>query len=193
MPSEKQTRKRYRNLKFDIKEPVLDIGGGDGNFLKSYGVKNATIIDLTENQNKNYNYIKTDITKKLPSFKKKFKTIFIMETLEHIRNPLYLLAQTYDLLDDDGKIYLSVPYTGLNKNKSSEKQKKLIDFFFKTHKGHVNRWKIKEIINQTDKLGFNVKILQKRRRFKGLGFFIPHCWIVLRLTKRKNNRGENYS
>lgn len=34
-----------------------------------------------------------------------------METLEHIKNPLYLLGQVYNLLEDDGILYISIPYT----------------------------------------------------------------------------------
>ncbi len=167
-------KKKYEGHKFYVKEPILDIGGGKGYFLKSQDIKKATIIDINipkKKLSKEYKYIKADITKKI-LIKNKYKTIFVTEVLEHIKNPLYLLAQVYDLLDKEGICYLSIPYTEISP----------------THH-HVCRWKLKEIINQIKKIGFNYKIIQTRRRWKGLGFFYPFCWIVLALKKRKDNLG----
>jgi len=163
-----ELKKRYEYKKFKVKEPILDIGGGDGAFLLSQEIRKATIIDLTRNKNPLFNYIEADLTKKLPSLKRKFKTIFIMEVLEHLENPLYLLAQVYDLLAEDGVCYISIPYTEIGPNHH-----------------HVCRWTKKEILNQTSKLGFIPKIVQSRRRFRGLGFWLPPCWLVLELKKRR--------
>ena len=165
---------KYKKYKFPINYPVLGIGGGDGAFLKYNQVKEAIIVGFTDYKNPDYKYIETDITKKLPKLNKKFKTIFLMETLEHIKNPLYIMAQVYDLLDDKGICYVSVPYTKLYP-KRNEKDK---------YQNHLVRWKKKELIDDMLKLGFNVKVIQQRRRFKNLGFWLPHCWIVLKLTKR---------
>lgn len=159
-------RKRYENILFERKAPILDIGGGDGSFLRSQGIKSATIIEGCAHKNE-FKYIKADITKKLPTLKK-FKTIFITEVLEHLKNPLYLLAQVYDLLDEDGVCYISIPYTEIGENHH-----------------HVCRWTKNEIINQTKKLGFAPKVVQQRRRFNGLGFWLPHCWLVIKLTKKR--------
>ena len=167
----------YKNLKFHIHEPVLEIGGGAGTFLKYHGVKRAIIFDLVgkESLMGDYNFIETDITKKLPKTNKKFKTIFVMEVLEHIKNPLYLMSQIYDLLDNKGICYISIPYTPLDIERNKQEN---------PFNCHVCRWKLKEIINQMQKIGFNVKIIQKRRRFKNTAFYLPHCWIVLELKKR---------
>ena len=167
-------KKRYEYYKFNVEYPVLDIGGGDGFFLESQGIKNAEIIDLTHLKNKNYKYISTDLTKKLPNLKKKYKTIFITEVLEHLHNPLYLLAQVYDLLDDGGTCYISIPYTKLYNRKHS---------LGEWDSGHVCRWQLKEILNQTKKLGFKSRVIQKRRRFKNTAFCFPHCWLVIGLKK----------
>jgi 2-polyprenyl-3-methyl-5-hydroxy-6-metoxy-1,4-benzoquinol methylase len=161
-------KREYKKVGFKVRCPILDIGGGDGSFLESQKIIDATIIDATKNKGTKYKYINADLTKKLPKLDKKFNTIFIMEVLEHLRNPLYLLVQAYDLLEPDGKCYISIPYTPIGENMQ-----------------HVCRWKLKEIINQSKKLGFNTKILEKRRRFRGLAFFLPHCWLVLELTKQK--------
>jgi 2-polyprenyl-3-methyl-5-hydroxy-6-metoxy-1,4-benzoquinol methylase len=183
----KDLTERYEGLKFNIKSPVLDVGGGDGVFLRTQGVREATILDLEFHQNE-FNYISQDITKPL-DITGKFKTIFLMECLEHIKNPLYLLAQCFDKLEDNGNLYISIPYTGIN----SKKIPKYLNFFYKVHSEHVNRWTLKEIIEDLDKLGFYKKIIQKRRRFKGLAFFLPHCWIVIHCRKRGNNRGFNHN
>ena len=62
----KTYNQRYEKYKFQINYPVLDIGGFDGSFLECAGVDEATIIDLIEKQNPKYNYIKADISKRLP-------------------------------------------------------------------------------------------------------------------------------
>ncbi|MFH1521522.1 MAG: methyltransferase domain-containing protein [archaeon] len=173
-------RKRYENYIFEVKYPILDIGGGDGSFLESQKIEQATIIEGGKYKYGKYKYIHADITKKLPKLNQKFKTIFIMEVLEHLKNPLHLLSQVYDILDDDGVCYIAIPYTEISP---------------KHH--HVCRWKLKEIGNQLSKLGFVSRIIQKRRRFKGLGFFLPHCWLVLAIKKRRVNSNqkniENYN
>lgn len=171
----KTHNQRYEGYRFKINYPVLDIGGFNGTFLECVGVSKATIIDMTDKENPKYDYIKADISKKLPTIKKKFKTIFATEILEHLRNPFYLMAQVFDLLDDDGTCYISVPYTRLGTMEHSEGEWDL---------GHVSRWKLKEIIDQMNKLGFKTKVLQTRKRFKGIGFWLPHCWIVLALKKK---------
>ena len=175
MKTKEEVAKRYENLKFRINYPVLDIGGGEGAILNYAEVKEAIIIDLTETQNPNYTYIKADISKKLPELNKKFGTIFVMEVLEHLYNPLYLLAQVYDLLDDNGVCYISVPYTKLNTPDKFRKEN--------FDNGHVSRWKYHELKNQLSKLGFNARLIQKRRRFKNLAFWLPYCWMVWELSK----------
>ena len=164
----KKLKERYEGYKFPIEEPILDIGGGDGVFLRTQGINKATILDFKKYNNE-FEYINADLTKEIPTTKK-FRTIFLMEFLEHIKNPLYVLAKAHDLLTDNGVIYLSVPYTEISDE---------------IH--HVSRWKLKNLLEQVDKLGFESKVIQKRRRFKGLGFWLPHCWIVLKLKKRKIN------
>jgi hypothetical protein len=172
----KGLQKRYEFKKFKIEQPVLDIGGGDGTFLKSQGIKKATILEGCDApKSTKYEYVKADLTKKLPNLlsKTKWKTIFIMETLEHLPNPLYLLSQVYELLDKNGTCYISIPYTEIGPEHH-----------------HVNRWEKNEILNQTRKLGFYPKVIQSRRRFKGFGFLPPHCWLVLSLKKVKNESNK---
>ena len=170
----------YKNLEFEVNEPVLEVGGGAGTFLRYNKIKNAVIIDIAGEESLvgNYKFIKSDITLKLPLLKKKFKTIFIMEVLEHIKNPLYLMAQVYDLLSDDGVAYIAVPYTPLDTDRTGKKN---------PFECHVCRWKKNELIGQMQKLGFRAKTIQQRRRFKNTAFYLPHCWLVLALKKRQKH------
>ena len=155
----------------------MEIGGGSGTFLKFLNIKKATILDIGGENNLvgKYKFIRGDITKKLPVFKNKFKTIFVMETLEHIKNPLYLMAQVYDLLDNDGFCYISVPYTPLDTERSGQDN---------PYNCHVCRWELKELVDQMSKLGFSGEVVQKRKRFRNTAFYLPHCWLVLKLKKR---------
>lgn len=66
-------KKEYKEVNFVIREPILDIGGGPGNFLISQGIKDATILDATIDRSPKYSYIYADLTKKLPPLKKNLK------------------------------------------------------------------------------------------------------------------------
>ncbi len=173
----KNYKSRYNNIKFKIKEPILDIGGNDGSFLLYLGIKKAEIIDFTDKKNnvENFKFINSDLRKGI-KLNKKYKTIFLMEVLEHLPNPLYLMADVYDLLEDDGRIYISVPWTR-NYNFGYNPKKR------KGFGRHLSRWKLKELIKEMKRLGFKVKILKTKKRYKGLGFWLPHSWIVLELIK----------
>jgi 2-polyprenyl-3-methyl-5-hydroxy-6-metoxy-1,4-benzoquinol methylase len=169
----KEYPERYNGIFFDIKGDILDVGGGPGTFMKFLGIKKATIVDLVGKNvliDKNYKFIKRDLSKLL-NLKKKYQTIFVMETLEHLYNPLYLMAQVYDILGEGGKCYISVPYTKLEPHRE------------RGLGSHVSRWKKKELVDQLKKLGFRGRILQKRRRFKNTAFWLPHCWLVMELEK----------
>lgn len=171
----------YKNLAFNIRNPILEIGGGSGSFLNYLDIKNALIIDAVGKNSlkqKGYKFLFADITKKLPRLNRKFKTIFLMEVLEHIKNPLYLMAQVYDLLEDKGICYISIPYTKLDPKREKQENK---------FNCHVCRWKKREIVDQINKVGFNVRVIQERRRFKNTAFWLPSCWLVLELKKRLNH------
>lgn len=102
-----------------------------------------------------------------------------MEVLEHLKNPLYLMSQIYNLLDKDGICYIAIPYTKLVKKDSKDKRFSAGNW----DNGHVSRWKKQEIIKDMTKLGFRVNIIQQRRRFNNLAFWFPYCWLVLALKK----------
>jgi len=166
---------QYEGYIFGYEHPVLEIGGGAGTFLRYNKIEEATILDIGGGESLvgNYKFIKADVSKKLPDLGQKFKTIFLMEILEHLKNPLYLMANVYDILADDGRCYIAIPYTVLYPKWKADTPYNI----------HYSRWTLKEITDQMQKLGFKVKIVQKRRRFKNTAFYLPHCWLVLELTK----------
>lgn len=174
---------KYKNINFKVKEPVLDIGGDDGAFLLSQNILNATIIGITDKSKiiyehkSSFNFIEYNLMKGV-KLNQKFKTIFLMEVLEHLPNPLYLMGDVYNLLEDDGIVYISIPYTRNSEFGYDNPNRKGLN-------QHVQRWTLKEIRNELERIGFKVKVLQKRRRFKGIAFWIPHCWLVLECKKRE--------
>jgi 2-polyprenyl-3-methyl-5-hydroxy-6-metoxy-1,4-benzoquinol methylase len=167
--------------KIIVKKPVLEIGGGAGTFLKYMNIEDATIMDISGDKSLmgNHHFLKTNITKNIPK-NKKYSTILIMETLEHIKNPLYLMSQVYDILENNGTCYISIPYTSLNYERKVKKNENPFNC-------HVCRWKDYEIKDQLEKVGFDVSFIEKRRRLKNKAFFLPHCWLVLKLKKRLNH------
>jgi 2-polyprenyl-3-methyl-5-hydroxy-6-metoxy-1,4-benzoquinol methylase len=148
---------------FEIKYPVLDLGGSSGNFLKWIGISKATILDMDYIESGDFNFIQHNFDNRI-DLPEKYKTIFIMETLEHIKKPLYVLSQIHELLDDAGKCYLSVPYTPLGDE-------------------HINRWEQKELEMQLRMLGFYYRCIHKRRRFKNTAFWLPHCFLVYEIWR----------
>lgn len=177
-PIEGYYKSKYNKIKFDLKQPIISIGEGQGWFLNWLKITKATIVDVC-NYKKffKYKFLKRDLDEKL-NIKKKFKTIFIMETLEHLINPIKLMKEVYDILDEDGKCYVSIPYTKIEKNS-------------KTIISHKHKWKDFEIQNKLEEIGFKVKFLEKRRRFLGLGFWLPHCFLTMELKKELENKEED--
>ncbi len=167
--------KLYKRIPFQIQKPVLEIGGGSGTFLKYLKIPKATILDLAGGESlidENYTFIKQDLTKRF-RMNNSYKTIFVMELLEHIHNPLYLMSQIYNILDDEGICYIGVPYTELDTKRKAGLN------------SHVCRWRAHEIKDDMEKIGFSVKFLMKRRRFLNTAFWLPHCFLVLELRKRR--------
>jgi 2-polyprenyl-3-methyl-5-hydroxy-6-metoxy-1,4-benzoquinol methylase len=113
--------KEYSTFSKEINsyENVLEIGLGDGSFLKLlakdfdkvYALDGSSVIidklkkNIIEFKNIEYHcsYIEDF------SIDKKFKNIVMGHILEHIEKPIDALRKTIDLLEDDGIIYISVP------------------------------------------------------------------------------------
>lgn len=167
----------FKQITFPYEEPILDIGGGNRNILLRLDIEKADVVDKIFNwKSEGFNYIYLNISKELNEIQKKYKTIFMFEVLEHFKNPLYVMSKVYDLLEDDGVCYVAVPYTPLYPKREDLGNK---------YNRHYSRWTKRELVNQMDKLGFKVNVIQQKRRFKNLGFWLPYCWLVVKLEKEE--------
>ena len=99
----------------------LEIGGGHGLFLSSaheiLGEKvhftcvdlSASSLEMCKNFNSDIvvNYVKSDINDF--ETKEKFDFISMGEVLEHVEEPTMLMAKLWDLVSDDGTVFITVP------------------------------------------------------------------------------------
>lgn len=95
---------------------VLDIGCGDGNVSSLFLMKNCEVIGievsgtaLKHAHEKRLDTIKSDANFTLPLVKKYFEVVVLIDTLEHVIDPLSLLRECYRTLKENGKVIVSVP------------------------------------------------------------------------------------
>jgi 2-polyprenyl-3-methyl-5-hydroxy-6-metoxy-1,4-benzoquinol methylase len=93
---------------------LLDIGCGDGEYsnkLKEMGFK-VTAADMDFNRFKYHEIIPfcmSSLEKELPFEKEKFDYILLLETIEHIYNPDFVINQINKALKPGGSLILSTP------------------------------------------------------------------------------------
>jgi 2-polyprenyl-3-methyl-5-hydroxy-6-metoxy-1,4-benzoquinol methylase len=93
---------------------VLDLGCGDGDYannLKQLGF-DVTAADLDSSRFRYHNMIqfqKCDITERLPFSDKSFDYVLLLEVIEHLKNPYFVIGQIQRILKDDGVLILSTP------------------------------------------------------------------------------------
>jgi len=109
---------------------ILEIGSTYSLFL--YELKhrnhNITSIDLRqyqENLPKGINFIKKDFLN--INTDKKYETIILISVIQFIDNHKKLIRKIHDLLEPDGKLFITVP---LNKETNDNLQDKLDGFFY---------------------------------------------------------------
>jgi SAM-dependent methyltransferase len=99
-----------------IRMAVLDIGCGEGNFLKGLNKNNFIRYGLDLKNNKSvdsFNEIQVYRGDFLTTkFKRKFDVIVLLHVLEHLRDPVKVLRKAETLLNPKGIIILSTPNTG---------------------------------------------------------------------------------
>ena len=96
--------------KLEINSDFLDLGSTQSetnvsNYVKNKGLR--TYANLNTNL-KGQNNINLEIYPN--DIKKKFKTIFLMNVLEHIKNTNNCFNNINDILDSDGIVYGSTPF-----------------------------------------------------------------------------------
>lgn len=97
----------YLSQFIKIPDEILDWGGGDGRntpFLDSFG-KCLDIFDISNSNNKNYSNVKF-----ICSLTKKYDLIMSIHVFEHVPYPINLLNKISSHLNNNGYLYIEVPY-----------------------------------------------------------------------------------
>lgn len=116
MELDQYLRKRRMEMvipKLRPKTTVLDIGCYDGEFLTSIRkvITDGYGIDplVTTHSYKNLRFIEWTFENFLPFRKRMFDDIFMLATLEHIKNKKDLAEECYRVLKKDGRVIMTVP------------------------------------------------------------------------------------
>ncbi len=123
---------------------IIDVAGGNGQFLNYLGIQNADIIDISESglfsaSQKKYGTIHGDIEKRFPIAECTYDAAFLFEVLEHLRRPNKTLAEVHNVLKSGGVLYVGQP------NMRADG----------VH--HVRRYYLKPLLNDLEKGGFKVE------------------------------------
>jgi SAM-dependent methyltransferase len=90
----------------------------------------------------------------------KYNTIFCFEVLEHLMNPLFFMQNCYEVLEKQGKMFISTPLRNPD--------------FLRDNETHFNEYRPKELQQLCARVGFHinrlhvVKHIPKRWLFKGM-------------------------
>ena len=93
---------------------IIDLGGGDGQFLNFLGVKKAFVIDVSESGLSlaesvlGFDTLKADLSKPLP-FVGLFDVAYCFETAEHLEWPNFLFKNINSVLKSGGLLFLAIP------------------------------------------------------------------------------------
>ena len=97
------------------KEKIIDIGCGHGGVChylidQGYDVTGIEINDdaIKSLQEKGYNVLKKDITKGFDIYEK-YDLVLILDVLEHVFDPVFLISEAIKITAKNGSIIISVP------------------------------------------------------------------------------------
>lgn len=135
----------YRNVRprIEVKSGwrILDVAGGNGQFMRYLGVTEADILDISESgieaaKRNGYKTILGDIEKRFPIPEETYDAAFCFEVLEHLHRPNKTLTEIHNVLKPDGVLYLGQPNMRA-------------DGIY-----HVRRYYLNDLLDDLDKAGF---------------------------------------
>ncbi len=120
--AERERRAYYNRLyrrirpKIELKKgwKVLDVAGGNGQFMRYLGVTDADILDISESGieaagKSGYQTILGDIEKRFPISEETYDAAFCFEVLEHLHRPNKTLTEIHNILKPNGVLYVGQP------------------------------------------------------------------------------------
>lgn len=123
---------------------VLDVAGGNGQFMKFLGASQAEILDISESgiaaaQANGFKAWQGDIEKRFPMAEQSYDAVFLFEVLEHLHRPGKTLAEIHNVLKANGALYVGQP------NMRADG----------VH--HVRRYYLKPLLSDLEKAGFQAQ------------------------------------
>lgn len=169
---------------YDLRQPFLDVGCGEGHFSYFLGSRGwaGKAIDLSpaaiRSAQKRLAEIQA-VSVELNGYdaeKEKYRTIFLLDILEHIQDDRHALKAVSGLLAEGGSLVLAVP--------SNPRCWGWDDDFY----GHVRRYTLPEIEKKLQEVGLKIVIAWDFT----YPFFYFLRWLYLKLNPRNpNTQAEN--
>ena len=168
------------SLKPYVKSPALEVGAGTGNIseyftdLKSIVLTDVDpkLVELLQNKftgKKNILIESLDISATLGTIRNRFKTIFAVNVLEHIKKDSEAVSNIHHLLEPGGRVVLLVP---AKKFAYSKLDKSL---------GHYRRYEKDELKRLLENARFEI---EKIEYFNVVGLL---SWMVRNVVSRNHN------
>ena len=138
----------YRNVRPKIVVEsawrVLDVAGGNGQFMRYMGLPQAEILDISESglaaaEKNGFKTIAGDIEKRFPVPEETYDAVFCFEVLEHLHRPNKTLTEIHNVLKPQGVLYVGQPNMRA-------------DGIY-----HVRRYYLKDLLDDLDKAGFRAE------------------------------------
>ncbi len=169
--------------KYELKPPFLDMGCGAGDFSRFLGGRgwNGKAIDLSPEaieiaRDKLESYPAVIVEQQsFDAENSKYRSVFLLDILEHIEDDRHALKKTASLLDRGGYLVLAVP--------SNPKRWGWDDDFY----GHVRRYTLPELKQKLGEVGLEIVV--------AWDFTYPVFtflrWLQLKLSKGPSSKTGN--
>lgn len=131
-------------LKIEKGVKVLDVAGGDGQFLRYMGIEHADILDISSSgleiaKKSGFGCIQGDIEKRFPIAEESYDVALCFEVLEHLHRPNKTIVEVHNILKPGGVLYVGQPNMRA-------------DGVY-----HVRRYYKKDLVDDLDKAGFKIE------------------------------------